>query len=62
MNRQRKRKMRVLVRPESKTTAHAKGFVDVSIHKRGGTGPAAKLNPGPRTVHIPKPKVQVVCE
>jgi hypothetical protein len=29
--------------------------------KRGGTGPAAKLNPDPRTPHKPKQKVQVVC-
>lgn len=30
--------------------------------KRGGSGPAAKLNPDPRTTHIPKQWVQVVCE
>jgi len=30
--------------------------------KRGGSGPAAKLNPDPRTTHEPKQKVQVVCE
>jgi hypothetical protein len=29
--------------------------------ERGGTGPAAKLNPDPRTPHKPKQKVQVVC-
>jgi hypothetical protein len=29
---------------------------------RGGTGPASKLNPDPRTAHRPKLKVQVVCE
>jgi hypothetical protein len=29
--------------------------------KRGGTRPAAKLNPDPRTPHKPKQKVQVVC-
>jgi hypothetical protein len=29
--------------------------------KRGGSGPAAKLNPDPRTPHKPKQKVQVVC-
>jgi hypothetical protein len=29
--------------------------------KRGGTEPAAKLNPAPRTPHKPKQKVQVVC-
>jgi hypothetical protein len=31
------------------------------IAKRGGTGPAAKLNPDPRTPHKPKQKVQVMC-
>jgi hypothetical protein len=29
--------------------------------KRGGAGPAAKLNPDPRTPHKPKQQVQVVC-
>jgi hypothetical protein len=34
---------------------------EMKIEKRGGTGPAAKLNPAPRTPHKPKQKVQVVC-
>jgi hypothetical protein len=29
--------------------------------KRGGTGPASKLNPDPRRPHIPKPQIQGVC-
>jgi hypothetical protein len=33
-----------------------------SAEKRGGTGPAAKLNPDPRTTHVPNRKVRVVCE
>jgi hypothetical protein len=34
----------------------------VIIAKRGGPGPAAKLNPDPRKTHRPKALVQVVCE
>jgi hypothetical protein len=30
--------------------------------KRGGTGTAAKLTPGPRTTHKPNQKIRVVCE
>jgi hypothetical protein len=30
--------------------------------KRGGSGPAAKLNPDPRTTHKPNQKIRVVCE
>lgn len=30
---------------------------DVIIAKRGGPGPAAKLNPEPHKKHNPKPKV-----
>jgi hypothetical protein len=29
--------------------------------KRGGSEPAAKLNPDPRTTHSPKLKVQGMC-
>jgi hypothetical protein len=32
-----------------------------NLEKRGGTGSASKLNPGPRTTHSPKAKVQGVC-
>jgi hypothetical protein len=35
---------------------------DVIIAKRGGTGPAAKQTPDPRTTHSPKAIVQVVCK
>jgi hypothetical protein len=31
------------------------------VEKRGGTGTAAKLTPGPRTTHVPDRKVQGVC-
>jgi hypothetical protein len=31
------------------------------IAKRGGTGPASKLTPDPRTTHNPKAKAQGVC-
>jgi hypothetical protein len=34
---------------------------EMSIEKRGGSGPAAKLDPDPRTTHSPKAKVQGVC-
>jgi hypothetical protein len=29
--------------------------------KRGGSGPAAKLTPDPRTTHIPKLEIQGMC-
>jgi hypothetical protein len=31
------------------------------IAKRGGSEPAAKLNPDPRTTHSPNAKVQGMC-
>jgi hypothetical protein len=30
--------------------------------KRGGSGPAAKLTPDPRTTHKPNQKIRGVCE
>ena len=33
----------------------------LNLEKRGGSGPAAKLNPDPRHPHGPKPEIQGVC-
>jgi hypothetical protein len=32
-----------------------------SVTNRGGSGPAAKLDPDPRTAHSPKQEIQGVC-
>lgn len=37
------------------------GIGEMEIEKRGGTGPASKLNPDPRTSHSPRPNSQGVC-
>ena len=34
---------------------------EIRIEKRGGSGPASKLNPDPRTTHSPEAKMQGVC-
>jgi hypothetical protein len=34
---------------------------EMRIEKRGGSGPAAKLDPEPRTTHSPRPKSQEAC-
>jgi hypothetical protein len=34
---------------------------EIRIEKRGGSGPASKLTPDPRTTHSPKPEIQAVC-
>jgi hypothetical protein len=33
---------------------------EMRIEKRGGSGPASKLTPHPRTTHTPNTKAQVV--
>jgi hypothetical protein len=37
------------------------GIGEMRIENRGGSGPASKLNPDPRTTHSPKAKMQGVC-
>jgi hypothetical protein len=34
---------------------------EIRIEERGGSGPASKLTPDPRTTHVPDRKVQGVC-
>jgi hypothetical protein len=34
---------------------------DIRIEKIGGSGPASKLTPDPRTRHSPEAKMQGVC-
>jgi hypothetical protein len=35
---------------------------EMSRSQRGGTGTRRQASPAPRTKHIPKQRVQVVCE
>ena len=44
----------------ARSDPYPKGPVDVILAERGGSEPAAKLNPDPRTTHSPT-EIQGVC-